>query len=100
MNLYDIVERKIRILGIAGSLRKNSFSRALLNSTVELVPDSAEIEIYDLEGLPLFNQDLENNFPDKAKEFKAKIEGADAILMVTPELNHTVSAVLKNAIEW
>lgn len=91
---------KIRILGFAGSLRKDSLSKAVLKAAKELAPSSAEVEIFDLEGLPLFNQDLEDPFPEKAREFKSRIETADAVLIVTPELNHSVSAVLKNAIEW
>jgi chromate reductase len=57
------------------------------------------MEIFDLEGIPAFNQDLEQNPPPKVKEFKAKIRAADAILIVTPEYNYSIPGVLKNAID-
>jgi chromate reductase, NAD(P)H dehydrogenase (quinone) len=91
--------KKIKILGFAGSLRKQSYNRALLRAALELVPEGAELEIFDLEGIPLFNQDKENDYPEKVKEFKAKIRAADAILIATPEYNYSIPGVLKNAID-
>jgi len=90
----------IRILGFAGSLRKNSYNRALLRVTVQLVPKEAVIETFDLDGIPPFNQDLETQMPRRVKEFKAKIRASDAILIVTPEYNYSIPGVLKNAIDW
>ncbi len=55
---------------------------------MELVPKDSKLEIFDLDGLPLFNQDLENQPTEKVKEFKAKIRAADAILIATPEYNY------------
>jgi chromate reductase len=92
--------KKISILGFAGSLRKGSFNRSLLRTAKEVVPQEAELESFDLEGIPPFNQDLENQPPQKVKEFKAKIRAADAILIVTPEYNYSIPGVLKNAIDW
>ena len=94
------MNKKISILGFAGSLRKGSYNKALLRAAVELVPREAELESFDLEGIPPFNQDLENNPPEKVKEFKKKTKAADAILMATPEANYTIPGVLKNAIDW
>jgi chromate reductase len=94
------VEKKITILGFAGSLRKDSFNKALMRAAGELVPDGATLEILDLDGIPPFNQDLERQPPQKVREFKQKIRAADAILMATPEYNYSVSGVLKNAIDW
>ncbi|MGA3192984.1 MAG: NADPH-dependent FMN reductase [Candidatus Bathyarchaeia archaeon] len=94
------MDRPIRILGFAGSLRKNSLNKALLRAAVQLAPKSAVIETFDLEGIPLFNQDLETQPPKKVKDFKAKIRDADAILIVTPEYNYSIPGVLKNAIDW
>jgi chromate reductase len=65
-----------------------------------MVPDDAALEVFDLEGIPPFNQDLENQPAEKVKEFKAKIRAADAILIVTPEYNYSIPGVLKNAIDW
>lgn len=90
----------VKILGIAGSLRQKSYNRYLLREAVNLVPENAEIEIFELDGIPGFNQDEEDNPPQKVKEFKEKIRAADAILFVTPEYNYSVSGVLKNAIDW
>jgi chromate reductase len=87
------------ILGIAGSLRKQSFNRALLRAAQQLVPEGAELKIFDIGGIPLFNQDDERNPPAIVTEFKAAIRAADAILMVTPEYNYSVPGVLKNAID-
>lgn len=91
--------KKVSILGFAGSLRKGSYNRAILRAATELLPANATIEIYDLEGLPLFNQDLEDQPTQKVREFKAKIKAADAILIATPEYNYSIPGVLKNAID-
>ena len=90
----------IRILGIAGSLRRQSYNRGALTAAKELVPEGATIEIFELDGIPGFNQDDEQNPPAKIVEFKGRIREADAILFVTPEYNYSVPGVLKNAIDW
>ncbi|MEW6585587.1 MAG: NAD(P)H-dependent oxidoreductase [Nitrospirota bacterium] len=90
---------KTRILGFAGSLRKESYNKALLRAAVELLPPDAELEIFDLEGIPPFNQDLEFDPVEKVKEFKAEIRAADALLISTPEYNYSMPGVLKNAID-
>ena len=91
--------QKIKIVGLVGSLRKDSFNRAIMNEAVKLSPADAEIEIVGID-LPLFNQDLENDLPEAVKNFKQKIEAADAVLVATPEYNYSVPGVLKNAIDW
>ena len=93
------MDKKIRILGFAGSLRKNSYNKSLLRAASRLVPPDAELDIFDLEGIPPFNQDNEKNTPDRVKEFKIKIKAADAILIATPEYNYSIPGVLKNAID-
>jgi chromate reductase len=90
----------INILGFAGSLRKGSYNRSLLRACLELLPPDASLEIFDLEGIPLFNQDFEATPPPRVSEFKQKIKAADAILIITPEHNYSVPGVLKNAIDW
>jgi chromate reductase len=94
------MSENIRILGIAGSLRRESYNRSSLKAAAQLVPDGAEIEIFELDGIPGFNQDDEQNPPVKVAELKQKIRDADAILFVTPEYNYSVPGVLKNAIDW
>ncbi len=94
------MDKQLNILGLAGSLRKGSYNRSLLRAAAELMPEGAKLEVFDLEGIPAFNQDLEPVMPDKVKELKAKIKTADAILIATPEHNYSVPGVLKNAIDW
>lgn len=91
---------EVRILGIAGSLRKGSYNRAALRAAVDLAPKGATMEIAEIDGLPGFNQDDENNPPAKVIELKKQIRAADAILFVTPEYNYSIPGVLKNAIDW
>src|SRR5205807_7834922 len=91
---------KVAILAISGSGRKRSFNSALLEAAKQLLPENATLEVVDVSRLPLYNQDLEHDMPEEVKEFKKKIRGADAILFATPEHNYSITAVLKNAIEW
>lgn len=94
------MDKTIKILGIAGSLRQASYNRGTLRAAAKLAPEGAEIEIFDIEGIPGFNQDDEQNPPEKVAELKRKIREADAILFVTPEYNYSIPGVLKNAIDW
>jgi chromate reductase len=90
----------INILGMAGSLRKDSYNKAALRAARQETPPDAKIEIFDLEDISLFSQDIENQPSQAVKIFKEKIGAADAILFVTPEYNYSISGVLKNAIDW
>lgn len=90
---------QITILGIAGSLRKDSYNKGAMRAAEQLCPQGAKIEAYDIAGLPLFNQDEERNPTPKVTEFKQKIRAADAILICTPEYNYGVPGVLKNALD-
>ena len=91
---------RLAILGISGSGRKGSYNTALLEAAKRLLPGNATLEVVDVSELPLYNQDLEHDPPESVKDLKKKIRGADAILIATPEHNYSVTAVLKNAIEW
>jgi chromate reductase len=90
----------IAILGIAGSLRQGSYNRAALRAAEQLVPEGAHLDIFDLAGIPPFNQDDERNLPARVVELKRSIRAADAVLLVTPEYNYSIPGVLKNAIDW
>jgi chromate reductase len=94
------MDKIVTILGFAGSLRKGSYNKSLLNAALELIPENAKLEVFDLEGILPFNQDFESQPPQIVKEFKRKIRAADAILIATPEYNYSVPGVLKNAIDW
>jgi chromate reductase len=90
-----------QVLGFAGSLRRRSYNRALLETAVELAPPELQIETFDLLPIPLYNADLETaDAPEPVQHFKARIDAADALLIVTPEYNYSLPGVLKNAIDW
>lgn len=91
----------LRVLGFAGSLRKGSLNRALLRAVAELAPEGMTIEQFDIAAVPLYNGDVEAaGDPDGVAAFKAAIRAADGVLMVTPEYNHGVPGVMKNAVDW
>ncbi|CAN7342246.1 NAD(P)H-dependent oxidoreductase [Phenylobacterium sp. LjRoot219] len=91
----------LSILGVAGSLRQGSFNRALLRAAVDLAPDGVRIEIFDLAAVPLYNADLEAaGDPPGVAAFKQAIRAADGVLLATPEYNHGVPGVMKNAVDW
>ena len=94
-----MVANKFKVLGFAGSLRTGSYNKALLRASENLLPENLILEIYDINGIPPFNQDNEQDMPLKLIEFKSKIRGADALLIATPEYNYSVPGVLKNAID-
>jgi chromate reductase, NAD(P)H dehydrogenase (quinone) len=85
---------------MAGSLRKGSFNKMLLRAAQDLTPAGAKMEIFELDGIPLFNQDLELTPPEAVQTMKAMVRAADAVLIVTPEYNYSIPGVLKNAIDW
>lgn len=90
----------MKILGIVGSLRQDSYNCFALQAAQKLVPDGAVLELIDLHGIPVFNQDDEMAPPAAVLAFKQRILDADAILFATPEYNYSVPGVLKNAIDW
>jgi chromate reductase, NAD(P)H dehydrogenase (quinone) len=92
--------KPLRILGIAGSLRRQSYNRAALRAATQVALESATVEIFELDGIPGFSEDDEQNPPAKVVELKRRIREADAILFVTPEYNYSIPGVLKNAIDW
>jgi chromate reductase len=90
----------VRILGIAGSLRKTSYNRSALRAAAALLPQGATLDTFDIDGLPGFNEDHEKDPPPKVIDLKKRIRAADAILFATPEYNYSIPGVLKNAIDW
>ncbi|HWK41182.1 MAG TPA: NAD(P)H-dependent oxidoreductase, partial [Croceibacterium sp.] len=91
----------LRILGIAGSLRAGSLNRALLRAAADLAPAGVTIERFDLMQVPLYNGDVEEaGDPPGVAAFKQAIAAADGVLIATPEYNHGVPGVMKNAIDW
>ena len=91
----------IRVLGVVGSLRQGSYNRALLRTAVELAPAGMTLATFDLLDVPLYNGDVEAlGDPPGVAAFKQAIREADAVLFVTPEYNHGVPGVMKNAVDW
>lgn len=90
----------LNILGIVGSLRKDSYNGFALKAAQELLPEGVKLDIAELQGIPVFNQDEEMTPPASVLEFKQKIINADAILFATPEYNYSLPGGLKNAIDW
>jgi chromate reductase len=93
------VNESLKFLGIPGSLRHSSYNRAALVAAQDLLPTGVSLDIFDLEGIPLFNEDTEAQPNPKVTEFKKKIREADAMLFSTPEYNYSIPGVLKNAID-
>lgn len=94
-------DRDIDVLAFAGSLREGSYNKAVLRAAKELAPESLGITIFALQGIPLYNADVEaKGDPDRVAEFKKAIRKADGLLIATPEYNHGVPGVTKNAVDW
>ena len=99
--MADAGSRRLEIVGIAGSLRQASFNRALLRAAMELASPQLHIFAADLASLPLYNADVEaSGAPDVVTDLRKTVSEADALLIATPEYNHGVPGVLKNAIDW
>lgn len=90
----------IKILGIVGSLRQGSYNRFALKAAQEVLPAGAVLDLIELHGIPVFDQDAEMAPPAAVLELKRRIRAADAILFATPEYNYSLPGVLKNAIDW
>lgn len=91
----------INILAFAGSLRKQSYNKSAILAAKELAPEGVSVTIFDLTGIPLYSGDVEaQGMPERVQEFRDAIKAADAVLIATPEYNHFISGVLKNALDW
>jgi chromate reductase len=89
------------LLGMSGSLRIGSFSNAILDTLREKYAGRADLRVYDLAPIPLYNQDFEGEKrPPAVKTLLADIEAADGLVICAPEFNHSIPGVLKNAIDW
>lgn len=90
----------MNIICIIGSLREKSYNRAVFNTLKELAPEEVSVLEAPIKDIPLYNADDENPLPASVSELKKTIEGADGIIILTPEYNRSISGVLKNAIDW
>lgn len=91
----------IKLVGIAGSLRKASYNGAALRALEQLLPEDLTLETVNLAEIPFYNADVEQiGFPKAVEQLRQKVAVADALVLATPEYNFSVSGVLKNALEW
>jgi chromate reductase, NAD(P)H dehydrogenase (quinone) len=91
----------LRLLGISGSLRRDSHNTVLLHACGELAPEDVEVEVRRLDRIPLFDRDLEaEGYPEPVADLREAIRAADGLLLASPEYNWSISGVLKNAIDW
>lgn len=92
----------ITVAAVPGSLRRGSYNRAALTAAAGLAPDGMEVAVHGLEGIPLYDADLEreHGFPATVAALRETVAAADALLIATPEYNFSVPGVLKNAVDW
>jgi chromate reductase, NAD(P)H dehydrogenase (quinone) len=92
----------MRVLGLSGSLRRDSHNRALLRAAAAALPPDAELVPWErLAELPAYDEDLDAALvPEPVRALREAIAGADAVLIATPEYNHSIPGALKNALDW
>ncbi len=91
----------MHILGISGSLRKDSFNTAALRACQQRLPEGVRMSLFDLAPVPLYNEDVRaQGFPAPVQALRDAIAHADALILSSPEYNYSVSGVMKNAIDW
>ena len=91
----------MRIIGISGSLRRDSYNSTLLRAAAELLPPGVEMEIHEgLREIPPFDADLVADRPPAVRRLWEEVEAAGAVLIATPEYNHSIPGQLKNALDW
>lgn len=94
------MSKTVTLLGISGSLRKQSYNNSLLVAAKELLPAHCKLIIADLSELPCYNQDLENPLPPSVERLKQQIKEANGVLLATPEYNYSMSGLMKNVLDW
>lgn len=93
---------RVKIIGLAGSLRRTSLTQILLETARDVAPEGMEITIFPLHEIPIYNHDIEveEGFPPSVRAMREAIAAADGLILGTPEYNGSLSGVLKNAIDW
>jgi chromate reductase len=91
----------IKLLGVSGSLRKQSYNSGVLRAIPAVLPDGMTFDIAGIAALPFYNGDVEQTgIPDAVQSFRAQVAAADALIFAVPEYNFSLPGVLKNALEW
>jgi chromate reductase len=91
---------QLRLLGLSGSLRRASNSTAVLRSLRDALATRAALNIFPLHAVPLYNEDDDADAPESVRALRSAIEASDGVIMISPEYNHGMSGVLKNALDW
>lgn len=92
---------RLQILGICGSLRRRSYNRMALLAAHDLMPVELSLELAELDGIPIYNGDMEaEGIPGPVRQLADRLRAADGLLIASPEYNFSVSGALKNAIDW
>ena len=89
-----------RIGIIAGSLGQTSINREVAQALIGLAPDGVELHLIDISQLPLYSSDYDRDYPQAARDYKDALESVDGLIILTPEYLRSISAALKNALEW
>jgi chromate reductase len=94
--------KTFKLLGLSGSIRRASYSKAVLETIREQVSADVQVRNFDLEPIPPYNQDLDNDkgWPAPVRALREAVIEADGLIAVSPEYNHGMSGILKNAIDW
>lgn len=94
--------KKFKLLGLSGSIRRESSCKAILQTVKEQLPPDIELTIFGLKSMPPYNEDDDNDqdAPPPARALKRAIFESDGLIAITPEYNHGMSGILKNAIDW
>lgn len=93
-------EDAMKLLGLVGTNSARSTNRKLLQYIKQHFADKADIELVEIKDLPVFNKPANRELPESVKELVAKIESADGVIIGTPEYDHSIPAVLMNALAW
>jgi chromate reductase len=91
----------IKLVGVSGSLRKQSYNSGALRMIPSILPEGVEFEIADISKLPFYNADVEQiGLPEAVQAFRGQVSTADALIFAVPEYNFSIPGILKNALEW
>jgi chromate reductase len=91
----------LKIAGIAGSIRSQSYSKSILSSLAHMLPAGSRFDAIDIGTIPHYNEDVEHHaLPESVVNARRLVQGCDALVLVVPEFNHGMPGVLKNALDW
>ena len=96
-----VAQLPMKLLGVSGSLRKQSYNSGALRAIASILPEGVSFKTAEISQLPFYSADVEQaGLPDTVKEFRAEVAASDALIFAVPEYNFSLPGVLKNALEW